>query len=363
MTRPRQPSPPLLTPRPRGRRGPRLLWPGLVLLALLAANAVRFDDGRPTLSAQFFSLELKDADPAAGLVHTLTHGRLYGNLVDLFNRAAPIMLVALGMTLVIATGGIDLSVGAVMAVAGALAIQLLGPPGCSVPAAILIALAAGLLAGAWNGFLVAVLGVQPIVATLVLMVAGRGVAQLITGGQILTTTDAAFAALGGGYILLLPVAVLIALGLFLLTALLTRGTALGLFIESIGDNRTASRYAGVRVRSVTLAAYAFSGLCAALAGLIIAANIKAADANNAGLYLELDAILAAVIGGTALTGGRFTLRGAVLGALIIQLLNLTILRWPVPAEFNQVVKAIVVLAVCLLQSESLRALLWRRRSA
>jgi len=149
----------------------------------------------------------------------------------------------------------------------------------------------------------------------------------------------------------------------LLTAVLTRRTAMGLFIESVGNNETASYFAGVDARAVKLFVYTFCGLCAGVAGLIEASTIKAADANNAGLYLELDAILAVVVGGTALTGGRFNLLGSLVGALIIQTLTTTILTRGVPVQYTLVVKAVVVLAVCLLQSEQFRARLMRRRSA
>jgi len=197
----------------------------------------------------------------------------------------------------------------------------------------------------------------------VLMVAGRGIAQLITGGQIplFDTAAPAFGFIGRGHCAMLPFSITIVATVLAAAALLTRRTALGLFIESVGNSESASRYAGVSARLVKLFAYGFCGLCAGVAGLIGASSIMAADANQAGLYMELDAILAAVIGGTALTGGRFSLVGAVVGALVIQALNLTIVRSNVQPEYNQVVKAVVVLILCLLQSERLRGLLWRAR--
>ena len=316
----------------------RLLWPALALLLLLVFNAL-FTPG-------FFRIEIKD-------------GHLYGSLIDVLNRAAPVLLVSLGMTLVIATAGIDLSVGAVVAIAGSVAALLITRSEVGVLTVLSVALGVCLLAGAWNGLLVSVFGIQPIVATLVLMVAGRGIAQLLTAGQNITFQHAAFSFIGGGYLLGLPFTVTIVAAMFAVTALLTRRTALGLFIESVGNNETASRYAGINVRAVKLAVYAVSGLCAGVAGVIVAADIDASDANSAGLYLELDAILAVVIGGTALTGGRFSLLGTVLGALIIQTLTTTILMGDVPVDFKLVVKALVVLAVCLLQSEALRGMVLR----
>jgi simple sugar transport system permease protein len=258
------------------------------------------------------------------------------------------MLVALGMTIVIATGGIDLSVGAVMAISGAIAASLADAHG--LPLALAAALGAGLLCGLWNGFLVAVLGIQPIVATLILMVAGRGVAQLITEGRIVTFTAPDLVWLGNGAVLGVPAPVVVVLGMLIVTGAVVRGSALGLLIEATGGNARASELAGIGTRGMILAVYVWCGLCAALAGVIAAADIMGADANNAGLWLELDAILAVVIGGTSLFGGRFSLVLAMVGALIIQAMNTGILLSGYPPEFNLVVKAAVVLIVLLLQS-------------
>jgi galactofuranose transport system permease protein len=302
----------------------------LALIVILAVDRV--------VSPQFFDLRLQD-------------GRLFGSLVDVLNRGTPVALLSLGMVLVIATRGIDLSVGAVMAISGAIAASLADTHSLAVVLA--AALGAGLICGLWNGFLVAVLGMQPIVATLILMVAGRGIAQLITEGRIVTFSSPDLVWLGNGSILGLPVPVAIALGMLILTGAVVRGSALGLLIEATGGNARASELAGVGTRAMILAVYVWCGVCAALAGVIAAADIMGADANNAGLWLELDAILAVVIGGTSLFGGRFSLVLAVLGALIIQTMNTGILLSGYPPEFNLLVKAVVVLAVLLLQSPKL----------
>ena len=210
------------------------------------------------------------------------------------------------------------------------------------------------LAGCWNGLLVAGFRVQPIVATLILMVAGRGVAQLITDGQIITFTDERLTFVGNGHFLGLPFPIVLALTMLGVTGLLTRKTALGLFIESVGDNATASAYSGVNARKIKFLVYVFSGLCAGIAGLVSASNIKCAEANHAGLFLELDAILAVVVGGTALTGGRFYLGGAVVGALFIQTLTTTMYMRNVSADIAPVPKALAVIAVCLVQSPVFR---------
>ncbi len=317
-----------------------LLWPLVALAALLIFNLL-FTEG-------FAHIEIKD-------------GHFYGSLVDVLKQGSRVMLVSLGMTLIIATGGVDLSVGAVMSIAGSLAALLLVQRHTGLGTTLLVTFGVCLLSGAWNGALVAGFGVQPIVATLILMVAGRGVAQLLTDGQIITVENAGFTFISGGHLLGMPFPVTLVLVALLGTAALTRWTAMGLFIESVGNNETACFFAGVNARAVKMFVYSFAGLCAGAAGLVEASTIKAADANNAGLYLELDAILAVVIGGTALTGGRFNLIGSMLGALIIQTLTTTILTRGVPVQYTLMVKAVVVLAVCLLQSGPIRARLVRVR--
>ena len=313
---------------------PRLPRRGLAqIFALIVILAVD-----RAVSPQFFDLRLQD-------------GRLFGSLIDVLNRGTPVALLSLGMVLVIATRGIDLSVGAVMAISGAIAASLADSHG--LPLVLAAALGAGVVCGLWNGFLVSVLGIQPIVATLILMVAGRGVAQLITEGRIVTFTSPDLVWFGNGTVLGLPAPVVIATGMLILTGAVVRGSALGLLIEATGGNARASELAGVGTRAMILAVYVWCSVCAALAGVIAAADIMGADANNAGLWLELDAILAVVIGGTSLFGGRFSLVLAVLGALIIQAMNTGILLSGYPPEFNLLVKAVVVIAVLLLQSPRL----------
>ena len=280
---------------------------------------------------------------------TWQDGRLFGSLIDVLNRGAPVAILAIGMVGVIATKGVDLSVGAVMAMAGAVAATMV-VAGYPAPVAVAAALAVGLACGLWNGFLVAVLDIQPIVATLVLMVAGRGIAQLITEGFIVTFTDPLLIFIGTGSFLGFPMAAVIAMALLVLVTLLVRRTAIGLFIEAVGVNRAAASLAGIRSRMLLLLVYGLSGLCAAVAGIIVAGDIRGADANNAGLWLELDAILAVVIGGTSLLGGRFSVPLAVVGAIIIQAMNTGILVSGFPPEFNLIVKAALIFFVLVIQS-------------
>ncbi len=280
---------------------------------------------------------------------TWQDGRLFGSLIDVLNRGTPVAILAIGMTAVIATKGVDLSVGAVMAISGAVSAALVV---ADYPAwlAVLAALSAGIVCGLWNGLLVTLLGIQPIIATLVLMVAGRGVAQLITEGSIVTFSDPVLIFIGTGTFLGLPMPVVIAFVLMILAGLAVRRTALGLFIEAVGVNRVAASFAGIKSGLLLMLVYGFSGFCAAIAGIIVAGDIRGADANNAGLWLELDAILAVVIGGTSLLGGRFSIVLSVIGALIIQAMNTGILVSGFPPEFNLVVKAGVIILILVLQS-------------
>ena len=317
----------------------RLFWPGLVLVALLIGNVV----ANPT----FFSITVQD-------------GNLFGPVINILRRAAPIILVALGMTLVIATRGIDLSVGAIAAISGSWASMYIisSSDRASVKVvltAVGVALLMALVAGAWNGFLIAVLGIQPIVATLVLMTAGRGLAQIITDEKILYPDNSpAYKLIGGGYLLAVPFSILIAGAIFAVTAILTRRTALGTLIEAVGINPEASRLSGVRARSIIWTVYIFSGFCAGLAGLMLTSNSTSADPNSIGLFIELDAILAVVIGGTSLAGGRFSLAGTLIGAFIIETMDNFVVIAITPRS-TDVFKACVVFAVCILQSPDARA--------
>lgn len=320
----------------------------------------RWPPGMPQIAALILVLLVDSLVAPHFFQITLQDGRLFGSPIDILNRAAPVALLAIGMTLVIATGGIDLSVGAVMAIAGATAAAMT-VAGHSLPVVLLAAIGSGVLAGLWNGILVAILKIQPFVATLILMVAGRGVAQLITSGQIVTFDSPSLAWIGSGKFLLFPTPVIIALVTLIVFWLLTRKTALGMFIEAVGINIRAAKNAGVNTRIVVMLAYVLSGVCAAIAGTIVAADIRGADANNAGLWLELDAILAVVIGGGSLMGGRFHLLLSVVGALIIQGMNTGILLSGFPPELNQVVKAVVVMCVLIVQSPRFIQILKRMR--
>ena len=314
-------------------RNRQILFPLLALILILIVNRL--------ISPNFFNVRTVE-------------GRHIGSLIDVLNRGAPTVLLAVGMTLVIATKGIDLSVGAVIAICGAIGAVLVTTT--TIPPLIVIAISigAGVICGLWNGILVAYFNIQPIVATLILMVIGRGIAQLITQGQITTFSNEALEFVGTGLIAGFPFPIFLSLMVAALVWLLVRRTAIGMMIESVGANDRASFYAGIDAARIKVFVYIISGICAAITGLIIAADIKGADANNAGLWEELDAILAVVIGGTALTGGRFYLVGSVIGAFIIQSIQTGIFVSGLPPTFNLIVQAVVILAILLLQSDEFR---------
>ena len=319
-------------------RRSKIVWPLIALGVLLLFNLF--------FTPHFFRMEIKE-------------GHLYGNLIDILKNGAPIMLLSIGMTLIIATHGIDISVGSVVAMsAGAVAILIggdfAGHPKYPIIVAMIAALVISSAAGMWNGMLVSRIRMQPIIATLILFVAGRGIAMVFTNAAVVWLYAKPFAILGQGYVLGLPFSIYIVAVVLLLTFIFTRRTAVGMFIEAVGINPTAARFSGINAKNILLWVYTFSGLCAGIAGLIVCSNVMSADGNNAGNLFELDAILAVVLGGTSLNGGKFYLFGSIVGALIIQTLTTTIYALGVPSDIAPVVKAFVVWAVCLMQSERFR---------
>jgi simple sugar transport system permease protein len=315
----------------------KAVWPLAALALLFVVDFI--------ISPSFFSIRIVE-------------GRLFGSLIDILYRAVPTALVALGMAVVIGTKGIDLSVGSIIAIGGAFITWRIhaGDPHIVI---LFSTLGVGLLCGLWNGFLVAALDIQPIIATLILMVAGRGIGLMINlayGGTDPSFTSPLLQGLSTGHISLIPTRLIVFAVIFVLLWALLRRTALGLFLESVGGNAKAAYLTGINARMVIFAAYVISGLTASSAGIILTADTHTSDPISVALNIELDAILAVVIGGGSLSGGRIYLGMTVLGALVIQSLTTTILTSGMPPEYNLVVKAVVVVIVLLLQSSNFRNL-------
>lgn len=316
----------------------RLFMPFMCLIVVLLANVIK--------TPSFFKI-------------TINNGILYGYVIDVINRASELVILAVGMTLVTAaSGGQDISVGAVMAVAGAVCCQILSGGQVSVTTfqnplmiAVLAALLAGAICGAFNGILVSRFHIQPMVATLILYTAGRGVAQLVTKGQITYIRVPTYQAIGG-YIgkSPIPTPVFLTMITVLIVYLILKKTALGLYIESVGINGSASRLVGLNSTQIKFAVYVICGLLAGVAGVVSSGRIYSADANNIGLYLEMDAILAVALGGNVLSGGKFNLMGSVIGAYTIQALTTTLYAMNVSADQLPVYKAVVVIIIVILQS-------------
>lgn len=331
----------------------KLFFP-IIALALILLFDLIFVPG-------FFKIESKE-------------GNLYGSLIDILRNGSCVMLLGIGMTLVIATGGVDLSVGAVMAIAASVAAIMMNPViiGVKLPPdlmkfindpnftyaplweVILVTLFVCTVCGLWNGILVAYARIQPMVATLILMIAGRGIAQLITNGVRIQIFYEPYAFIGKGWIIV-PFSIYIVAFVFAIAWILTRKTAIGLFIESVGINFRSSFYSGIDEKKIKLLTYVFCGFCAGVAGLVASSNIKTSDANQIGRDYELDAILAVVIGGTVMgLGGRFSLLGSVIGALVITATTQSMYAIGVPANAVIAIKGVVVILVVLLYSEQVR---------
>lgn len=269
------------------------------------------------------------------------------NLWNMLLQVSTTVLVAIGMTMVVATGGVDLSVGSVMAVASALAATLLDQ---GVGVAVLAGLVAGLAVGSLNGLLISTFRIQPIIVTLALLITGRGAAQVLSsGGQLIPFSNPAFESLGKGYVGPVPAQVLIMILVLAAALFVTNWTSFGRYVVAVGGNEAAARLVGVKTSRVKIAVYAVSGLLAAIAGLIDTARLGASDAAKVGLNIELDAIAAVVVGGTPLTGGRATVVGTVIGAFIMQVITTSFNMRLIPFSWSLVLKAAIILAAVYIQ--------------
>lgn len=329
----------------------RLFLPLVCLIVVLLSNLIKTPD--------FFVISMHD-------------GVLYGYIIDVINRASELVILAVGMTLVTAaSGGQDISVGAVMAVSGAVCCQILSGGATSVETmqaplllAVLAALIVTALCGAFNGVLVAHMNIQPMVATLILYTAGRGIAQLVTNGQITYVRDAGFSMWGSALPnMIFPVPVYFAVAVVIIVSLMLKRTALGLYIESVGINSNASRLVGLNAKRIKMITYIICGLLAGIAGFVASSRIYSADVNNIGLNLEMDAILAVALGGNILSGGKFSIVGSVIGAYTIQALTTTLYAMNVSSDQLPVYKAIVVVIIVTMQSPVFRKFINSRHKA
>ena len=282
----------------------------------------------------------------------LTWATLRVNLTQI----ATIVLVGVGMTLVIATGGIDLSVGALMAIAGCLAPLIFmshwGPldnPWIGITLAIVVPILVAGVFGLFNGVLVTQFNIQPIVATLVLFLGGRGIAGALLHGKLREFNNPTFEFIGQGRVLGIPVQVFMMVVVVGVAAWAMRATSFGRYVLATGGNEAAARLAGVPINTVKLAVYGITGLLSGLAGLIVIALNSSADPINVGLNMELDAIAAAAVGGTILTGGRATVVGTFIGAALIHQIRYTLLSHNVADGTTRMVTAAAIIIAVLIQ--------------
>lgn len=277
----------------------------------------------------------------------------------LFAQLPPVIIVSLGMALVIGTGGVDLSVGATMAIASTVLARFVISPadgglGASIGVAIAVAVLAGLVVGLFNGVVVAAARVQPIVATLGMLVAGRGIALVITGGALIELFVPFFKVVRLGKLFGIPYVMWVAVLAAVVVAVLVRRSAFGYRLLAIGGNRRASVLAGLPVQRTIIAVYAISGVLAAIAGVISTARLRASDPSYIGLLIELSAITAVVVGGSALSGGQVKILGTVAGAIFIQLLTTTLVSHDVPDSAARIVQAVIIIAAVYTQRSSRR---------
>ncbi len=326
-----------------------IILPFFCLLAVLLMNLIKTPD--------FFDI-------------SKTNGAYYGFIIDIINRGSELAIISVGMTLVVSvSGGVDISVGSVAALTAAVITNILSGGEVSanlLHAPLLLAIAAGLICacvcGIWNGFLVARLKIQPMVATLILYTAGRGIAQLICGGQITYVRVNSYRILGTNFAgNPLPTPVYITIAVMVITGIFLKYTSFGLYAKTVGINSEAARLAGLNPANIKFIAYLICALFAGLAGAIYSSRIYSCDANNIGLNVEVDAILAVLLGGNQLRGGKFSIVGSLIGAYTIQALTTSLYAFGMSSAHMPVCKAVVILASITLQSPELRRLFKKYR--
>lgn len=279
-----------------------------------------------------------------------------GTLWNLVIQVLPTILTSLGMVLVISSGGIDISVGSVMAISAVMSGMVLTGKlplaGDGILTAVFLALLVSLVLGLFNGVLVAVFQIQPIIVTLILFIAGRGIAQLMNAGGTIVFYNNGFSQLGlfrvGGVV---PIQLFVAAFFIVTVAFLLKKTTFGYYVQGIGENPRASRLSGVRTTGVLLAIYMISAGLAGLAGLFECSRASCADPNSIGILAELDAIAAVAVGGTSMNGGKAHIVGTIFGALIITLISITVNMNNIPFAYSRIFKAVIIIVAVYLQKE------------
>jgi simple sugar transport system permease protein len=294
---------------------------------------------------------------------TITNGLISGYIPNILDQASTLVIVSLGMTLVTAvSGGQDISVGSIMAIAASFCGLLLNGSEYRTEVfhnpyalALIAGLLGGALCGAFNGFMVAVLKIQPMIASLILFTSGRSIAKVITHGQTVYIMNPVFKYLGV-QIPGIPVrtTILVTLAMIALVVLVIKLTSLGLYIESIGINSSASRLVGLNSTVIKFMAFVICGILAGVAGLVGSSGVGSVNAGELGLGIELDAILAVALGGNMLGGGKFSITGSVIGAYTIQAITITLYAMKIRADQLYVFKAIIIAIIIVVSSEVFR---------
>lgn len=305
---------------------------------------------------------------------SMTNGLLSGRIINILNRGSEVAILAIGMTLVVsASAGTDISVGSVMSLCASFCCMLVAGFGVSsvnsaeefaMPLAVGLigALLMGCLCGAFNGGLVAYLNIQPMVATLILWSAARAIGLLLCNNLIVYIRVPEFGVFGG-YVGPIPTPIIIAAVCIAVASVVLKKTALGMYIQSVGINKKASRIAGLNSQKIIFLCYLICGLCAGIAGIVASSRITSADSNNIGLDMEMDAILAVALGGNSLGGGRFNLAGSIIGAYTIQAITTTMYNMGVSSAVTPVFKAVIVIVIVAVQAPPVKAWFKKRAAA
>lgn len=269
------------------------------------------------------------------------------NMFNILRQISTNMLLACGMTMVIILGGIDLSVGSIIALSGVLSAGCVARYGLPIPVALLVGVLVGLLIGCINGGIIALTTIPPFIVTLATMNVARGLAKVYTGGSPVRVVTKEWQFLGAGYIGPVPVPVIIMIVVVIISTLIMNRTKMGRHIYAVGGNAQAAVFSGIKVAKVKFFVHAFSGVMAGLAGIILASRMYSGQP-TAGEGAEMDAIAAVVVGGTSMSGGSGKIGGTVIGALIIGILNNGLNLLNVNSFWQDVVKGIVILLAVLI---------------